>query len=70
MIFSYIQDSPIYHCREVRSVDDDSVNIPLTRTAVGNGALTYNMDIVVGDPGGNTEVTISPNFHFPGISAL
>ena len=27
------------------------------------------MDIVAGDPGGNTEVTMSPNFAFPGISA-
>ena len=68
-IFSYIEDSPIYHCREVRSADDDSYNPPTTRTAVGNGALTYNMDIVAGVPGGNTEVTMSPNFVFPGISA-
>merc|ERR1711990_669223 len=50
---SYIEDSPIYHCRQVRSVDDDSDNTPPARTAVGNGALTYNMDIVAGDPGGN-----------------
>ena len=68
-IFSYIEDSPIYHCRQVRSVDDDTDNTPPARTAVGNGALTYNMDIVAGVLGGNTEVTMSPNFGFAGISA-
>ena len=53
----------------MRSVDDDSNNSPPARTAVGNGALTYDMDIEAGHLGGITEVTMTPNFGFPGISA-
>ena len=67
---SYIEDSPIFHCRRVRSADDDSDNTaPPERTASGNGALSYSMDIEPGVPGGTTEVTMTPNFNFPGISA-
>ena len=68
-ISRFIEDSDIYHCRKVRSVDEDPPADDTLPVASGFGDLTYNMDIVVGEPGGDSEITISPNFDFPGISA-
>jgi len=34
----------------------------------GTGDLTYSMSIIVGGPGGTTEVTITPNHNFDEIA--
>ena len=40
-----------------------------TDAVEGTGELSYSMSINVGGPGGNTDVTITPNHNFDQIGA-
>ena len=65
-MLSHLEDSDIFHCHRVRR---SHAAEPATNTAVGTGFLTYSMHIDAGELGGNSEVTITPNFSFQGIVA-
>ena len=39
-----------------------------TEAVEGTGELSYSMSINVGGPGGNTDVTITPNHNFDEIA--
>ena len=39
-----------------------------TEAVEGTGELSYSMSITVGRPGGNTDVTITPNHNFDEIA--
>ena len=66
-IFSFGEDSIRFQCRYSRSVSvtqDMSIIDTPTDAVEGTGELSYSMSINVGGPGGNTEVTITPNHNF------
>ena len=70
-IFSFGADSIVFQCRYSRSVSSNSdivLDAPTSGPIVGNGDLTYNMQVNPGVLGGNTYITISPNHNLSGIS--
>ena len=67
----FSEDTIELQCRYARSVSANSVltiGPAASGPTVGTGDLSYNMDVVAGSLGGNTQVTISPNFSVAGIS--
>ena len=72
IFFSFGDDSGItFRCRYSRSVSvsQDITVIDTPSDAVeGTGDFSYSMSIAVGGPGGNTDVTITPNHSFAQIA--
>ena len=70
-MFSFGEDSIQFQCRYSRSVSvthDMSITDTPTDAVEGTGELSYSMSITVGGPGGNTDVTITPNHNFDEIA--
>ena len=68
---SFGQDPILLQCRYARTVSansDVTINAPISGPMVGSGDLTYDMVIIAGALGGNTQITISPNHHLTGVS--
>ena len=73
LYLSFGDDSIRFQCRYSRSVSatqDMSIvpEEPLSDAIEGTGELSYSMSISVGGPGGNTEITITPNHNFDEIA--
>ena len=70
-MFSFGEDSILFQCRYSRSVSvsQDMTVLPVPTDAIeGTGDFSYSMAISVGGPGGNTDVTITPNHNFSQIA--
>ena len=70
-IFSFGQDPIVLQCQYARTVtatSDVSIEAPTAGPIVGNGDLTYTMEVNPGMLGGTTDVTISPSDSISGIS--
>ena len=68
---AFAEDSVVFQCKYARTVSANSqmtVNGTSTEPIVGEGDLTYRMEVDVGVLGGHTEITISPNHNISGIS--
>ena len=69
--FSFGTDPIVLQCRYARTVtatSDVSIEAPETGPTVGNGDLTYTMEVNPGILGGTTDVTISSSHSISGIS--
>ena len=70
--FSFGTNSIEFACRYARSVtaaSDVSILPQNTDAIIGNGVLTYNMNISAGRLGGNSQVTITPTHNIAGVGA-
>ena len=70
--FSFGTDSIQFACRYARSVtaaSDVSISPQTNDPIIGNGDLTYSMNIAAGELGGNSQVTISPTHDIAGVGA-
>ena len=67
---AFTENSIEFQCKYARAVRATSTLAVPTQPSkiIGNGDLTYGMEITVGALGGDTDVTISPNHNISGIS--
>ena len=67
-MLSFAEESVQFQCRYSRTVNTDATFeiVPTfqPQPVIGYGQLSYEMNVVAGDLGGNTIVTISPNHSF------
>ena len=67
---SFAEDSLLFQCqygRVVSASSNLSISPETEGATIGQGNLSYNMEIDVGSLGGNSIVTISPNHSLTGI---
>ena len=67
-ILSFAEDRIQFQCRYARTVNTDATFevVPTfePQPVIGNGQLAYDLNIDVGNVGGTSVVTISPNHSF------
>ena len=66
-ILSFSEETILFQCRYARTVNTDSnFEVPPfeSQPVIGNGTLSYDIESAVGNLGGTTLITISPNHSF------
>ena len=68
LIFSFAEENIEFQCHYARTVSTNSTieveSTSQSQPIIGNGTLPYDIDVAVGDLGGTSVVTISPNHSF------
>ena len=70
--FSFDEDAIVFECRYARTVNANSgvsVYRPYIEPISDHGDLTYNMNIVPGEVGGESVIELFPNHNVAGIGA-
>ena len=71
MFNSFAEESIRFQCNYARTINVDETMIVPTASSdpvVGQGNLSYRMEVTVGQLGGTTRVQISPNHELTGIA--